>query len=105
MAKPRVVWTETAVRQRREIFRYWTQRNSSPAYAKKLLKQIRARIDTLLSHHPEASVLTNFPDTRMAALGHFSLFYKYIDNQLIITAFWDNRQDPKKLKELLDKSK
>jgi hypothetical protein len=43
----------------------------------------------------------DFPNTRVASMGHFSIFYKVIDEAILITAFWDNRQDPKKLLELL----
>ena len=32
-------------------------------------------------------------------MGHFSIYYKLTKDKLIITAFWDNRQDPKKLLE------
>ena len=34
-------------------------------------------------------------------MGYFSIFYKITDEQLIVTAFWDNRQDPAKLLKLL----
>lgn len=34
-------------------------------------------------------------------MGHFSILYKLTESQLIITAFWDNRQDPKKLVEII----
>jgi hypothetical protein len=43
--------------------------------------------------------MTDYPDTRESAMGHFSIYYKMTKDQLIITAFWDNRQDPKKLFE------
>ena len=36
-------------------------------------------------------------------MGHFSLFYKLVDDKLIITAFWDNRQDPWKLLKEIQK--
>lgn len=36
-------------------------------------------------------------------MGHFSIFYQYDDNRILITAFWDNRQDPLKLEKLLRK--
>jgi hypothetical protein len=36
-------------------------------------------------------------------MGHFSIFYKLTNDKLIVTAFWDNRQDPKDLIELLHK--
>ncbi len=34
-------------------------------------------------------------------MGHFSILYKLTDEQLIITAFWDNRQNPQKLMEII----
>jgi len=37
-------------------------------------------------------------------MGHFSLFYKLDKNTIIITAFWDNRQDPKQLLEIVKKA-
>ncbi len=38
MAKRTVVWSATAVKQRREILKYWTKRNGSTDYAEKLIK-------------------------------------------------------------------
>ncbi|MFA9187509.1 type II toxin-antitoxin system RelE/ParE family toxin [Flavobacterium magnesitis] len=102
MAKKSVVWTETAIKQRREILKYWTIRNKSTKYAEKLIGLINERIK-LISQNPEAGKPTNHLDTREAAMGNFSIYYKSDDNQIIITAFWDNRQDPKKLLKLLKK--
>ena len=96
MAKRTVVWTETAVRQRRDILIFWTKHNGSTIYAEKLIKLIKKQINLILKH-PQAFKATNYPDTRESAMGHFSIFYKFTTNLLIITAFWDNRQDPKKL--------
>jgi hypothetical protein len=42
-----------------------------------------------------------FPDTRVASMGNYSIYYKVSDAKIIITAFWDNRQDPKKLIKLM----
>lgn len=100
MAKKSVVWTETAIKQRREILKYWTLRNKSTAYAEKLIALIAERVK-LISKNPEAGKPTNHLDTREAAMGNFSIYYKNIDQQIIITAFWDNRQDPEKLINLL----
>jgi len=44
---------------------------------------------------------TNFSKHRALSLGHFSLFYRYDAKRIIITAFWDNRQDPEKLLAIL----
>jgi len=35
-------------------------------------------------------------------MGNFSIYYKVSDQEIIITAFWDNRQDPKKLLAILE---
>ncbi len=100
MAKRTVVWTETAVRQRREILKYWVKRNGSIIYAEKLIKLIAEQINVILSN-PKLFKKADFPETHVSALGHFSIFYKYNKSTLIITAFWDNRQDPKKLLDFL----
>lgn len=102
MAKRTVVWTETAAKQRREILKYWTSRNKSTAYAEKLMRLITKQVSIILNH-PESFKLTDYPDTRESVLGHFSIYYKLTSKKLIITAFWDNRQDPKKLLEFIKK--
>jgi plasmid stabilization system protein ParE len=100
VAGRKVIWTETAAKQRREILRYWTFRNGSATYAKKLIKLTAARIKVILKH-PESYKTTIYPETRISAMGHFSILYKLTEDNLIITSFWDNRQDPKKLLEII----
>jgi plasmid stabilization system protein ParE len=100
MAERTVVWTETASKQRFEILKYWTKKNNSTKYAEKLIRITKSRIKIILNN-PQAFKLTNYPDTRESAMGHFSIYYKITDTHLIITAFWDNRQDPKKMLKLI----
>lgn len=102
MAKRVVVWTATAIKQRREALKYWTLRTQSTAYAEKLITLIAARTKVILKN-PEAFKAADFPQTRVSSLGHFSIFYKITETQLIITAFWDNRQDPAALLALIRK--
>lgn len=100
MVKRTVVWTETAARQRREVLKYWTKRNGSTSYAERLIKITASQIQIILSH-PESFKSTNYTGTRESAIGHFSIYYKLTKDKLIITAFWDNRQDPKNLLEYI----
>lgn len=100
MASKKIVWTDTAAKQRREILRYWTIRNKSTEYAEKLIRLTAARIKVILTH-PESYKETVYPETRISAMGHFSILYKLTEDQIIITAFWDNRQDPQKLLSIL----
>jgi hypothetical protein len=67
-----------------------------------LIKLIKERLEIILEH-PEAFKLTTYPETRESAMGNFSIYYKITETQLIVTAFWDNRQNPKTILELLKK--
>ena len=102
MAQKQIVWTRTAANQRRLVFEYWNENNNSTAYSEKLLVQIKQRLDTLLEF-PKSGRKTVFKNTFVTSLGHYGIFYQFNKSQLIITGFWDNRQDPKKLLKLLTK--
>ncbi len=100
MAKRNVVWTRTADLQFVGILEYWVKRNKSTNYSKKLLKLVTER--TLqISENPYIFKATDFNDVRVASLKHFNIYYKVTDKQIIIMAFWDNRQNPKKLLKIL----
>jgi len=101
MAQRKIIWTETAARQRRSILEYWLQRNESPTYSLKLLRLSNEKAN-LIAENPMIYKAAEFPDTHVAAMGHFSLFYKITNSAIIITAFWDNRQDPSELLNLLN---
>lgn len=58
-----------------------------------------------IAKNPLSCKLTDFEETRITVLGNFSIYYKTLDNQIIITAFWDNRQDPKELLKIFEKKK
>ena len=104
MAKRKIVWTQTAARQRRSILEYWVNRNKSNSYSIKLLRASDEKAK-LIAQNPKLFRDADFPDTRMATMGHFSIFFKFNSKEVIITAFWDNRQNQKKLLEELKKAK
>lgn len=96
MAQLSVFWTETAIRQRNYIFEYWIERNKSNTYAKKLNQKIKERTD-LLKQNPDLGKKTEFKNTRAVSLGHYSILYQKYHLKILITGFWDNRQEPEKL--------
>lgn len=102
MAKRTIVWTKTADLQFVGILEYWAKRNKSILYSKKLIQLVSERTQQL-AENPYICKLSDFDDLRVASLGNFSLFYKFTDSLIIISAFWDNRQDPKKLLKMLQK--
>ena len=97
-----VIWTDTAVRERRKILKYWTKRNKSSTYSEKLIYEILERVQFLLKN-PESFISTDYNDIRTSTLGHYNIYYKTTENELIVIAFWDNRQNSKKLFKILKK--
>lgn len=100
MVERTIVWTKTALNQRREIFKYWTKRNHSTDYAEKLIKLTANRLKVIIQN-PKSYKEVNYPDTRISSLGHFSIVYKITNKDIIVTSFWDNRQNPSELLEIL----
>ncbi len=102
MVKRTIVWTRTADIQLVGILEYWVNRTKSNNYSKKLLKLVSQRTEQI-AQNPFIYILTDFKDIRVASLGNFSIYYKITEQQIIITAFWDNRQNPKGLLRILKK--
>lgn len=67
---------------------------------KKLNLSITERTE-LLKSHSKIGKETDFTKTRVIAMGHYSILYQIKFHRIIITGFWDNRQDPEKLLNIL----
>ena len=100
MAKLNLFWSETALKQRTETFKYWNEKNGSNTYSKRLLSLIKERTNRLLIF-PELGRKVNIDKTRAISIEHFSLFYEIVEDRIVIISFWDNRRDPKELLKLL----
>ena len=100
MARKIIIWSETAVRQRRGIFQYWNNRNKSTNYTNRLRKLINERIN-LIQSNPEAYLNSGFNENHVTIIEHFCLYYKILQEEILITAFWDSRQDPDNLLKIL----
>lgn len=103
MAERKVIWSKTAYLQRKSILLYWLQRNKSNAYPKKLLGEIEKNTKQL-SEFPEIGKPTDITNVRVLAMGNYSIFYTYSKTKIKVVSFWDNRQDPEIVKNLLSKS-
>lgn len=104
MAERNVIWTKTADIQFVGILEYWVKRNKSTRYSKKLIRLVAERTKQI-AKSPLIYKATDHNDVRVASLGNFSIYYKVTDQSIIITAFWDNRQNSKKLLEILQGEK
>lgn len=95
MAK-RIVWTQTAKQARKEILEYWIKHNGSAIYSKRLSKLFRIKVSLLHSEHYLGKP-TDFKNIRVSLVSHFSIFYKLLNDEIIIVGIWDNRRNPNDL--------
>ncbi|MDN6317903.1 MAG: type II toxin-antitoxin system RelE/ParE family toxin [Lactococcus lactis] len=100
MAQRTIKWTRTADIQYVGVLEYWVKHNKSTAFSKKLIRIVAERTKQIAAS-PFIYKKTDFKETRVASLGNFSIYYKISEEHILITAFWDNRQDPKILLKVL----
>ena len=100
MVKRSIIWTKTADIQFVGVLEYWIKRNKSNTYSIKLVKLVTEQTSQI-TENPFIYKSTNFKDIRIAPLGNFSIYYKVTETSIIVSAFWDNRQDPSKLLKIL----
>ncbi|MAZ27945.1 MAG: plasmid stabilization protein [Cytophagaceae bacterium] len=100
MAERKIIWTKIASLQLRTILEFWIENNKSNTYSLKLLNQVEENLKGIVQN-PLRSPESIFPNSRVSAMKHYSIFYKVNDTEIVVIAFWDNRQDPKKLLKIL----
>lgn len=100
MDEIKVIWTKIAVKQRNEIFDYWNNRNKNNRYSKQLNLKIYRKIDQL-KNFPNTGVEIENENARVLHFENYSLIYRLNINKIFILAFWDTRQNPSKLLEIL----
>lgn len=100
MDELKIIWTKIAISQRNEVFAYWNKRNKSTDFPKKINLLIYEKID-LLKNFPLTGVEIQNEDARILHFHNYSLVYKISQSEIYILAFWDNRQNPSKLLEIL----
>ena len=95
-----IIWSNIAISQRNKVFEYWNHRNKSNSYSKKINTEIYKNVD-LLKINPLMGKLGSIKPFRILHLGNYSLVYRQSESVIYIISFWDNRQNPEKLKKLL----
>ncbi len=99
----KVRWTKLALEQRNHILKYWNNRNKSISYSTKLKVEIKEHTDLLLEKPNAGKIMLGSENVRVFVFGNYSLYYLPTAQHIEVLAFWDNRQNPEKLNELLNK--
>jgi hypothetical protein len=93
MAKRKIIWSHKANIKLFSILDYYTQRNKSTLYSRKLYKKFKAKLTLLLSQ-PEIGIITDFEKVRGLIVDNFILFYELTPEFIIVHSLWDCRQNP-----------
>ncbi|OAQ40661.1 hypothetical protein A5893_06895 [Pedobacter psychrophilus] len=89
----RVVWTETALKDNYKIYKFWTKRNKSKTFSKKLALLFEQKIN-LLASFPKIGLETDYKNIHIKFISNYSIFYKIESEQLIVLRIFDSSQDP-----------
>jgi len=95
MAK-RIIWTEQARAERREILEYWFFRTGNKKYSKKLALQFRETVKYIALHN-YLGRQTELVDVHVAVCGHYLIFYKLTEIHVAVITVFDNRRNPRDL--------
>lgn len=96
MAGREVIWTKNSEIQLQEILEFFTKRNKSNLYSKKLYKKFRAEL-IAVSKNPESGIKTKLDDIRGLIIEDYILFYEILEDRIIVLKVWDCRQNPDNL--------
>ena len=96
MVKRKIVWSHRASIQLFKILEFYTERNKSSVYSKKLYKKLIKKV-RLLIKQPEIGIKTDIEHVRGLIVDDYILFYEITTDFITVHAVWDCRQNPDNL--------
>ncbi len=97
MAKRKVVWSHRARIRLLMIIEFYSERNKSKTYSKKLYTKFNKEL-SLLHKQPEIGIKTEIEAVRGLIVDEFILFYEVTTEMIIVHTLWDSRQNPSDLR-------
>ena len=96
MAKREVIWTRVSEIQLHEILEFFTQRNKSTQYSRKLYSKFKSELKTV-AKNPDVGVKTKLNQIRGLIIEDYIVFYEILEERIIVLKVWDCKQNPDKL--------
>jgi len=96
MAKRKIVWTQKANEERKEILAYWIDRNQSKTFSIKLNNLIKDTLQ-LTALHPNTGRKTTLKNVRVKIIRNYLLFYEVNKTTIVVLTIWDERRNDKTL--------
>ena len=79
------------------ILEFYSERNKSKTYSKKLYTKFNKEL-SLLVNQPEIGIKTELEAVRGLIVEGFILFYEVTTDMIIVHTLWYNRQNPSELR-------
>ena len=96
MAARKIIWTQKANLERRDILEYWIDRNKSKKFSIKLNKLIVGTLKQI-AENPGIGRKTNLENVRVKIIRDYLLFYEFDEDYLKVLALWGGRRDENSL--------
>ena len=100
----KVVWADLALRSLYHMLLFWVEHTQSVKYSNQLLEKIDAAI-LRIQKFPNSGKLHKKGPIRKIIISDLSIFYSVDIKNIQILLIWDNRQNPNKLNDILQKIK
>lgn len=96
MAKRKIVWTQKANIERKDILEYWISKNKSKTYSIKLNKLFIESVK-LISEYPNIGRQTSDVNSRISIVRDYLIFYEINEKEIVVHSVWDGRRDENQL--------
>ena len=95
----KVSWSSEAEIQYYDILLFWIEKTKSEKYSEQIENEVTKIIQTLKDFPRIGAIYQKREVRRVIVLSYYSIFYRLLEeeNEIEIVAFWDNRNDPRKL--------
>ena len=95
MARLKIVWTETATIVLRRILTFYRVRNRNSKYSRSIYTMINDVLK-LVAKYPYIYKATSVPNIRVFHCDYFKVYYRVLEEYILVEAIFDTRQDPDK---------
>lgn len=90
-------WTRQALDDRKEILNYWTKRNKSSEYSRKLDQDFKKSLE-LVKKYPNIGKPSEIIGVRLKIAKHYYIVYKETSEFIFVLNIWDTRRNPEDFK-------
>jgi plasmid stabilization system protein ParE len=92
LAKLKIIWSHRAEIKLFKILEFYSGRNKSRSYSKKLYQRLNKELKIILKQ-PDIGLKTEIDYIRGLFIDDYILFYEFVNEVIVIHTIWDCRQN------------